>query len=160
MPALHPELAGFLQLGLSAHLGACDADGWPQHTRAIACRVLPDHRIALLIPAASGQPLLDAVRRGNGLVAAVFCQPTTHRAVQIKGRDASVVQADMAEWPDRCEQQQAFAREIEPFGFGEAFSQAWFDADEASLLAVTFTPTGAWNQTPGPGAGSAMELFA
>ncbi len=160
MPALHPDLARFLGVGLSVHVGALHADGWPELTRAVAHRVLPDHRLALLLPTIPSLPLLEALRQGNGLVATVFCQPSTHRTVQIKGREATLAPADLADWVHRHEQQQAFTDEIRRFGFDETFSSAWFDADEGGLQTITFTPTGAWNQTPGPGAGSAMELFA
>ncbi len=93
-------------------------------------------------------------------MALVACQPTTHRTLQIKGGEAEVVPANIADWPQLAANQQAFGREIEPFGFDAIFTNAWFGAPAGSLLGVEFTPTGAWNQTPGPGAGYPVELTA
>jgi hypothetical protein len=35
---------------------------------------------------------------------------------------------------------------------------AWYTVPDDQLMAVTFTPIGALNQSPGPGAGGAVEL--
>ena len=156
---LHPDILAFLRLGLSIHVGACDAAGLPQLTRALALRVPDGRRIALLLPRLPAAPLLDAVRH-SAQVAMVVCQPTTHRTLQIKGGEARVVPAAAADWPQLAANHQAFTREIEPFGFDAAFANAWFGAPADSLLSVEFTPSGAWNQTPGPGAGSPVELAA
>jgi putative methionine-R-sulfoxide reductase with GAF domain len=159
MPRLSPDIAAFLPLGLSLHAGACDPDGTPQLARALACRVEADGRIALLVPAVPGAGFLQAVAR-SGSVAVVCCQPTTHRTIQLKGRGADVASADLADWPQRERNRSAFADEILPFGFDATFSNAWFDVPANTLMAVRFVPTGAWNQTPGPGAGGPMELWA
>lgn len=159
MPALHPDLARLLGKGVSIHVGARSASGEPQLARAIALRLMSDHRLALLIPAISGRDLLRAVGEVP-LVAAVFCQPTTHHTVQIKGREAVVAQAVPEDWSHRARYKQSFVDEIRPYGFGEDFASAWLDTDDADLFTVTFTPTGAWDQTPGPGAGRALEVFA
>jgi hypothetical protein len=155
---LHDQLRQFLGLGLSIHVGACDGAGIPTLTRALAVQQRNEARLALLLPALPSQPLLDAVAQ-TGQVACVFCQPRSHIAIQIKGREARVEPARLSDWPELTHNHREFCAEIALFGFGPEFADAWFDVPDAVLQVVSFLPTGAWNQTPGPGAGAPMELF-
>jgi hypothetical protein len=163
MPArLHPDLLAFLQRGLSLYLGGTDARGWPQVARAFAIRPLPDAQLLLLIPAEPAAALLGAVE-ATGQVALVLCQPSTHFTVQIKGRDAVVEPVQAGQWPELERNRAAFGQEIHPYGFDAEFTDAWFSVvgnDPGALRIVRFTPSGAWNQTPGPGAGAPMEWLA
>ncbi|WP_349741306.1 hypothetical protein [Roseateles cavernae] len=159
MYQLHAQLRDFLRQGLSIHVGACDAAGLPTLSRALAVQQRQDARLALLLPALPGQPLIAAVAQ-TAQVACVFCQPSTHVAIQIKGRDARVEPARTADWPELAANHKDFTSEIGLFGFGPEFADAWFDGHGEDLQVVSFLPTGAWNQTPGPGAGAPMELFA
>jgi hypothetical protein len=149
----------YLRIGLSIHVGARTAEGVPLLNRAIAFKVEDDHRLSVLLPTPTADALLAALREVP-LVAIVLCQPTTHNTVQIKGRDAVVARADAAAWLHRLEHKQRFVKEIRSFGFNEDFASAWLDVGPDRLYSVTFTPSGAWNQSPGPGAGRPMELFA
>ncbi|WP_028310546.1 hypothetical protein [Derxia gummosa] len=158
MAALPPDLKEFLRLGVSIHIGGCDAEGRPAHARCLALRVEPDERLSVLLSGVSGAQVLEAIRQ-TGLVAGVFCLPTTHRTYQIKGRDAVVAPPRAEDWRHRLAHKHAFATEIAPFGFSFEFTSAWFDAPAESLMTVSWTVTGAWDQTPGPGAGAAVELL-
>lgn len=163
MPArFHPDLLAFLQRGLSLYLGSTDARGWPQVARAFAVRALPGPQLALAVPAGPAAGLLAGIE-ATGQVALVLCQPTTHFTVQVKGRDACVEPVQAGQWPELGRNREAFGAEILPFGFDDEFTDAWFsiaESDIDSLRVVRFTPSGAWNQTPGPGAGAAMEWLA
>lgn len=156
---LHPDLLAYLDIGLSIHVGGRTAQGQPLLNRAIAFRVESDHRMSVLLATPTADALLDALREVP-LVAIVLCQPTTHQTVQIKGRDAVVARADAQDWQHRLAHKQRFLAEIRPFGFNEDFASAWLDVGPDQMHSVTFTPSGAWNQSPGPGAGRPMELFA
>lgn len=160
MPSeLHPDIVAFLRLGLSIHVGAADGDGRPQLTRALAVRVVDDGQVELLVPSVPGAGLLSAVADA-GQVAAVFCQPTTHRTLQLKGGHAAARPTRAADWPQLPMNRQAFADEIELYGFDEGFCTAWFGVAEDSLHAIVFRPSGAWNQTPGPAAGAPIAVTA
>lgn len=156
---LHPTLLGYLRIGLSIHVGARTAQGTPLLNRALAIQVEADHRLSVLLPTPTADALLDALREVP-LVAVVLCQPTTHQTIQVKGRDAQVARALPEAWAHRAEHKQRFVEEIRPFGFSEDFAAAWLDVGPDRLFTVTFTPSGAWNQSPGPGAGRPVELFA
>lgn len=154
---LHGELLDFLGCGLSIHVGACNRSGEPQVVRALALRIEPDHRLSLLLSTPSADGLLAAVSEVP-VVAITACQPSTHRAIQVKGRGAELCAADPAQWPERLPFKHRFLAEIEPYGYDETFADAWLDVPPEQWRVVTFTPTGAWNQTPGPGAGQAIPL--
>lgn len=156
---LHGELLDFLGCGLSIHVGACTRLGEPQLVRALALRIEPDHRIALLLSTPSADGLLAAVSEVP-VVAITACQPSTHRAIQVKGRGAVLSAADPAQWPERLAFKHRFLAEIEPYGYDESFADSWLDVPPEQWRVVTFTPTGAWNQTPGPGAGQAIPVHA
>lgn len=161
-PRLHPSLLEFLRLGLSLYAGGHDARGWPQVARALAIRPLADAQLALAVPAGQARGLLTAIAE-TGQIALVLCQPTTHLTVQIKGRDAIIEPLAADAWPELRRNRDAFATEILPFGFDAEFADAWFSVEGNSpdgLRVVRFTPSGAWNQTPGPGAGAPMEWLA
>ena len=156
---LHPQIVEFLALGLSMHVGACNAAGQPQLTRALAVRTLPDGAVELLVPSVAGAALIAAVSDA-GQVATVFCQPTTHRTLQLKGGQAVARPARANDWPQLGRNREAFAEEIEGYGFDAAFCEAWFGVDGDSLHSIVFQPSGAWNQTPGPAAGAPIPVHA
>ena len=56
------------------------------------------------------------------------------------------------------ERHEAFRAQLERFGIPPEYTDAWYSAPDEHLMAIRFTPTSARNQTPGPGAGSALEL--
>jgi hypothetical protein len=114
------------------------------------------------VPAEPAAALLAAIE-DTGQVALVLCQPSTHFTVQVKGRDARVERVVTAQWPELDRNRDAFGAEILNYGFDADFTDAWFSVrgnDVDALRLVHFTPSGAWNQTPGPGAGAAMEWLA
>jgi hypothetical protein len=163
MPAqLHPDLLAFLQRGLSLYAGSTDLRGWPQVARALAIRPLPGPQLAIAVPSEPAAALLAGIA-ATGQVALVLCQPTTHFTVQVKGRDACIEPLLAEQWPELGRNRDAFGAEILPFGFDADFADAWFSVagnGPEVLRVVRFTPSGAWNQTPGPGAGAAMEWLA
>lgn len=159
LPRLHPDIVAFLDIGLSIHLGACASDGQPQLTRGLAVRPLADGRVEVLVPSRSSTALLAAVADA-GQVAAVFCQPTTHRTLLLKGGHAVARAARVSEWPQFARNRRDFGTEIEAYGFGDDYTSAWFDAPDDSFHGVVFEPSGAWNQTPGPAAGAPIAVHA
>jgi hypothetical protein len=159
---LHPDLLAFLQRGLSLYAGSTDARGWPQVARALAIRALPGPQLALAVPSEPAAALLAGIA-ATGQIALVLCQPTTHFTVQLKGRDACIEPLQPEQWPELDRNRDAFGAEILPFGFDAEFCDAWFSVTgngPEALRVVRFTPSGAWNQTPGPGAGAPMEWLA
>ena len=79
--------------------------------------------------------------------------------------DAAVAAADAVVRDERAaegalvdERQRRFAAQLVPYGFPPCYAQALYAVPQGRLAAITFTPEGAWSQTPGPGAGHALAL--
>lgn len=155
-PLIDAELAAFLQSGISMHIGSARA-GVPQLTRAAGCRVAPDRRrVSLFVVPAQSIAVLDDVA-ANGVVAAVFTKPRSHRTVQLKGGDARIGSASPQDEELVRRQVEAFRAELASIGFPERLGATLALGGAGTLLAITFTPAAAFVQTPGPGAGHALK---
>lgn len=156
-PLLDTELAAFVQSGgLSINAASSGSDGFPNLARCLGCRLSPDgRRIVLILPATASAAFLADVAR-NGCIAAVFNVPSSHRTLQFKGDDARV-EALMPDDHRRVAAFRAsFAAEVGSLGFAVAASTALLAAEDADLVAVSFTPQTGFSQTPGPNAGAPL----
>jgi hypothetical protein len=156
-PALiGPDEAALIGHPVSIHVASRDALQRPHLMRAMGCRLSDDRRsLTLFLPAASSRLVLDDLR-ANGQIAVVFSEPSSHRTLQFKGRDAAVV----AVLPGDEALVQAyigrFAEEIGGLGFADKVAKTMFDHRPEDLVAVRFTPAAGFDQTPGPKAGEAL----
>jgi hypothetical protein len=159
VPQLPPEWIAHLAAGVAYRIASCSADGTPGLCRALAAEALPDGRLRVFFDAAAGPDVHDAVRE-TGRVAVVMGLPSTHRSLHVKGVDAQVAHAGPEHRPLLEARFDAFAAQLAPFGFQrEVVGHRWYGAPD-DLTAITFTLSGAWNQTPGPGAGQPVELLS
>lgn len=156
-PLIDEELAAFLQSGIAMHAASVGAGNVAQLARAAGCRVAADRRsVTIYLVESQGRALLELLR-ANGAIAVVFTKPTSHRTVQLKGGDARVVVALADDLADVDRQVGAFDEELASIGFPRRFGWTLAGGSPAGLAAVAFTPTGAFLQTPGPSAGSALR---
>jgi hypothetical protein len=159
MPHLPPEWAAHLQSGVSNRIGACASDGWPEICRALATRALPSGGIEVLLAADVGQAILQAVQ-ATRWVALVGAHPGTNKVLHVKGRGAQVLPAQPEHMALLLHCRREFGRALEPYGYDEeSLKKVWYDVELAQLRCIRFTPFGAWDQTPGIGAGAAIELL-
>lgn len=159
MARLTQDLVDYLRLGLAHQVGACGADGQPHVVRALALVQEDEGRLSVLLSALASPELLHAVR-STRQVAVVLCQPTTLRTVQVKGADAEVHLAETPAYRRLVALRgEAFWTDVESLGFSRLTLSGWYDVPEGALVRIVFTPYGAWNQTPGPGAGMPVELL-
>jgi hypothetical protein len=152
------ELAAFLQSGVSMSVATRDATLQPSLARAVGCRVDGD-TVTLLLPAPRAAQVLADIA-ANGMIAAVFSRPTTHRTVQLKGSDARIVPVAAADAQLLADYRAAFLRELAVVGHTERPFDAILVHEPSELAAVAFTPTAAYTQTPGPRAGEPLERGA
>lgn len=158
MSRLSDDLLDFLASGVAHQVGGCTAGGRPLICRALAAEALQDGRLRVLISSVQAFELLDAIR-SNGRVALCLVAPGDYRAVHLKGRDAQISAADgPRERALVAERMRRFAAQLAPFGFPPGYARALYAVPDGALAAITFTPEGAWSQTPGPGAGHALDL--
>jgi hypothetical protein len=153
-PLIDDELAAFLQSGLSVHAASRDATNLPWLARGVGCRVSADRRrlTIFLLASQCGRLLRDF--EANGAIAFFASQPSTHRTVQLKGADAaaSVPQPGDERLVDG--QRERFLRDLVGIGHDESVPRTLLGGDWADAVAVTFTPTAVFAQTPGPNAGT------
>jgi hypothetical protein len=158
MPRLTDEMLDFIASGVAHQVGGCTNAGRPLICRALAADQLDDGRVEVSISAEAGFELLEAIR-ANGRISLVFASPGSYRALHLKGRDAVVEAADDAPHHGLVARRLlAFQGQLESYGFPLGYSLALYALPEGALMAIRFTPEGAWSQTPGPGAGHALEL--
>lgn len=160
MPKLPAEWIEYFPRLTSYRLGACDLAGRPSVCRALGAQLLADGRVRVLLTGDAGPRVLDAIRT-TGQVAALMVSPETNRTLHMKGRDAVVARADPGCDALLAERRAALANSLRSDGFSPdaPMIAGWYTAREGDLYCVTFTPWGAWNQTPGPGAGAPVELL-
>ncbi|MCE3261205.1 MAG: hypothetical protein K0R43_284 [Pseudoduganella sp.] len=156
-PNLDPGQIAFMRGGVSISVASCGSNGMPQLVRAIGCRVSDDgRRVTVFVPETKSQ----AVQRdifATGAIAVAFTQPSTHRTMQLKSRDARVT----ALAPDDAQlvesYRDAFVAEVGAMGFREHMVRTLLACPPQQLVALSFCPSEAYSQTPGPNAGKKLE---
>lgn len=153
-PLLDENNAAFIQTGISIVAASRDDALMPSIGRAAGCRVSSDRRaISIFLPQSQAAQLVADLRK-CGRIAVVFSRPSTHRTLQLKADDARVRPATRDETAIVARYVDAFAREIELLGQTAEQASAMFQAREDDFVAIDFTPIAAFEQTPGPKAGS------
>jgi Pyridoxamine 5'-phosphate oxidase len=158
-PLLPADVAEFIQSGVSITVASRDDRLVPSIAKAVGCRVNDDGRqVTVLMFASPAEPVARDIAR-HGQAAVVFSRPSTNRTVQLKGRDVRSVPPQPADVALVRRYLALFGAELAPLGWEQAFVDAVFWHDPSQLLAIRFTPEGAFLQTPGPGAGRALDLL-
>lgn len=156
-PLLDEAAARFLQGGLTIFVASRDRDLRPAATVACGCRVAPDRReVTIFLNGDRAAPVLDKLR-ATGVIAVNLSQPSTHRSLQLKGDDAREVPVAPTDLELIAAYRERFAAELATYGYPEAFAHTFIPAPNATLTAVAFTPSQAYDQTPGQHAGQPLK---
>ncbi len=149
-------MIAFMATGIAFQIGCCTPEGRPVLCRGLAGDVLADGRLRVLLSARSGFEVLDAIR-ATGRVAVNMTSPATYRSLQFKGNDVELCSASGTRaLLERCHE--GFRANLQLIGYPFAFTDCWYKLAEHELAALCFTPTEAFDQTPGPGAGNPLPL--
>lgn len=159
-PLLDEAQADFLTHHVSILVGSCSADCMPSVVRAYGCRVAADRRsLTVFLSVAQAQQVLRDLRAG-GAIAVVFSRPRTHRTVQLKAAGAHIAPLAAGDRELMRAYGRSFGEEVSAVGFGDPFPGAIMAGVEDEAVAVHFTPTAAFEQTPGPSAGRPLASGA
>ena len=155
-PLLDAVRADSITHHVSILVGSCSADCIPSVARAYGCRVTPDRRwVTVFLSVAQAQAVLRDLRAGSA-IAAVFSRPRTHGTLQLKGTQARIEPLANGDRGIMRDYGRSFQEEVGAIGFDAAFQQAIMSGVEDEAVAVTFSPTAAFEQTPGPSAGQPL----
>lgn len=152
-----PELAALLARPVSANVASRDAAQRPHLARSLGLRMSGDAQQLTVFLSASTSAQLLADLRANGEIAVVVSDPATNRTVQIKSRDAHLVQVQPHDLEHLRAHREAFAEAIAELGFLREVALTVLGAAEDDIVAVRCTPQQGFDQTPGPRAGQALE---
>ena len=154
--ALDAAHAEFVQGPVSVIVASRNADLVPDVVRGCGCRVARNRRqVTVLIEPGRASTLLDDIA-ANGMIAVVFSQPSTHRTIQLKGSDAKIVPVTAADRAAALRHLQVWSADLGTIGYDAAFAAA-VHGGQGQLAAIRFTPSAAFQQTPGPGAGQPLR---
>ena len=106
----------------------------------------------VFLATARAQALLRDLRAG-GPIAVVFTRPLTHETVQLKAAGARITPVTRADRRIMREYDAAFFAEIVALGFDSNFTRGLASGAAADAVTVSFEPSAAYEQTPGPRAG-------
>jgi hypothetical protein len=142
---LDEEHARFILGGVSVIVASRDAALVPDVVRGCGCRVSRDRRrVTVLVE----------------MVAVVFSQPSTHLTIQLKGTDARAVRVTRSDHAIAAAHRAAWVDDLCRIGYSRDFAEAFWGRPPRDLGAIAFTPSAAFQQTPGPAAGQPLERRA
>jgi len=150
------ELEAHLAAGATTQIGGVDLAGRPAICRGLTSFVEGDGHVVVVLSRTSGFEVVPAIAETRR-ISAVFVVPISYRSIHLKGVDAEVI--DAPHLRDRCDaRHRALDRQLAHYGYPPEFTASWYAIPDDDLVAIRFTPIGAWNQTPGPGAGNRVDL--
>ena len=150
---IDPELAAFLQSGLSMVIGTRDADLVPEVARAVGARVeAGGAELTVFVPIATGARTLANLET-TGRVSVTFSRPADHRSLQVKGGVAGIRPADDG---DRAAIERYRIELIAALGYFGVPPALTARLNHWPSHAVRFRVEAIFQQTPGPGAGAAV----
>jgi hypothetical protein len=152
-PPLDEANAAFIRCGVMVSVASRNARHVASLSRALGCRVAPDRRrVSAFLPASQCETLLRDLR-DTGTIAVVFSQPSTHRTIQLKGTDAALGPLAAGGTALIDANIDALVKDVVPLGYTEVMVRTLLAYEPGDVVEVTFTPTAAFAQTPGPQAG-------
>lgn len=153
---LPPDLLAMMARGVSVIVGSRDDALRPSVMRAVGSDVgAGGSLITVYLARSQSRQLLQDIA-ATGEVAVVFSEPASHRTVQVKARRATLRAAADADRPLLERYVRSMEREILRVGYAPELTRAMLSHRLDDVVAVTFEPEQAFDQTPGPRAGNPM----
>jgi hypothetical protein len=159
-PFIDPEQAAMLTSGVAIHVGIGVPGKMPDAVNAIGCSIEPGRRAVTLLVARNTAARLLQDLQHSGLVAAVFSEMETHRTIQLKGRDARIEATSAAHLACAAAYANSYLERLASLGFARKSMAALIACRAEDIIAIAFTPSEAYTQTPGPAAGEPLQAGA
>ncbi|MCB1044612.1 MAG: hypothetical protein KDC35_16845 [Acidobacteria bacterium] len=139
---------------VSIHAATRDDTHQPLLTRVLGCRV-DDQGLKIFLQPDQCPGFLEALTSCSRLAVA-FCRPSTCETIQLKADDARIVPLVEGDWSPIRNYIHSFVQELGEMGYSDEFAHAILGEAGEDLVAVCFTPISAFDQTPGPKAGTSV----
>lgn len=149
-----------VQRGVSAIASACGRDGAPSVMRAVGSWVSDDGAEVLIFLARTQSHQLLQDIADTGRVAVVFCEPMTHRSLQIKSSRVRLRETQAGDEALLARYLASMEHEVGLAGFPPEFTRAMLAHEADDLVALHLWPDEAYDQTPGAGAGARLGVPA
>ncbi|ROZ79571.1 pyridoxamine 5'-phosphate oxidase family protein [Ramlibacter sp. WS9] len=154
---LPPDLAAMMERGVSVNVASRDAAMRPSLMRAVGSSVADGGRaITVYVSRRQSRQLVQDIA-ATGHIAVVFSEPSTHRTVQVKATRATLRDAEAADAPVLARYLASMEHEIQLVGYPPEVPRAMLAHRLEDVVAVTFEPELAYDQTPGPRAGTRLS---
>jgi hypothetical protein len=155
-----PDMLALMERGVSVLAASRDASLTPSVMRAIGSHVEEGgQRITVFVSRRQAQQLLQDLANG-GPVAAVFSEPATHRSIQVKASRCTLRDGGAQDAPLLARYLASMEREIQRVGYPPHMTLAMLAHRPEDVVAITFAAEQAFEQTPGPRAGTALGKAA
>jgi hypothetical protein len=149
-----PDLAVFLESGLSVVVGTRDGKLEPDGTVAWAVRVHEGgDRLTVFLHEIAAREMLRNLK-SHPEIAIDLDQPTSHRACQVKGIYLASRRARPDERALVVRQLEGFAADLEAIGIPRPMTTGW---KIWPCMALDIRVTQLFEQTPGPGTGGPLR---
>jgi hypothetical protein len=156
---LDPDRIALVAKGVSAIVASHDAAMRPSIMRAVGSHITADgQEVTVYLRRSQSQQLLHDIAQ-TGEIAVVFSVPSSHQTLQLKARRATQRPATADDLPVLQAYQRSMEEEVGRVGYGPCYVAAMLAAPLDDVVAVRFTPTSAFDQTPGPRAGAALPAM-
>lgn len=142
--------------GVSVIAASRDARNKPSIMRAVGSHVSADGtQITVYLSRPQSHQLIQDVT-ATGMLAVVFSEPSSHRSIQVKGVAAVIRDGTTSDQPILARYLASMEHELGRIGYPPIYAHAMLRHHPDDLVAISFTPAAAFDQTPGPKAGAAL----
>ncbi|MDP1741361.1 MAG: hypothetical protein Q8M51_01070 [Polaromonas sp.] len=153
---LSADLIALIDKGVSVIVSACSLAMRPSIMRAVGSSITPDgSSVTVYLSRRQSRTLLQDIASTSRL-AVVFSEPTSHRTLQLKARNARIRNAVPEDATVLARYLTSMEREIAQVGFDAVLVQAMLSHHLDDVVAISFEPAEAFDQTPGPRAGAPL----
>ncbi|MCG2595559.1 hypothetical protein LZ009_22505 [Ramlibacter sp. XY19] len=153
---LPPDLVAMIARGVSVIVAGRDQALRPSLMRAVGSRIdAQGGEITVFLSRPQSRQVIQDIA-ATGHIAVVFSEPPTHRTVQVKASQARMRNAVAEDQPALASYLLSMEHEIAQVGFPPEATRAMLAHKLEDLVAISFTPEQAFDQTPGPRAGTRL----
>ncbi len=153
------ELKDFLESGVSVVVGTCDAACVPEAVRAWGPCVGRDRRsVSFCVALSTSGRTLKNLRDSNR-IAATFALPTNYKTIQLKGRCVGTARPNRQDMAAVERHRDSFLASTGRVGVPKRFIDGLWQRElmeSALMVKIRFVAEQAFDQTPGPDAGSPL----